>query len=80
MNTPKPAAGQIWYDTEEGTHVLLAGADRTHAAACRVAIRRNGQPIAHPRGRKAERILVRDFTNGQYEYVVTAKAVASDGR
>lgn len=80
MKIRKPSPGEIWYHAQEGAHFLVAGADRTHAVVCQVAIRRDGHPVAHPRGRKADRVLVRDFTNGLYEYIGTAKAVATSGR
>ncbi|MEU3903255.1 hypothetical protein AB0F20_05500 [Streptomyces goshikiensis] len=84
MKTPKITAGQIWYQAETGDHFLVAGADRTHVVVCQVAVRRDGHPVAHPRGRKADRILARDFDGQLFEYVTTAtaapKAGASDGR
>lgn len=67
-----PTAGDVWL-TEEGTYVLVAGADRTHAVTCPVALRPDGSVVAHPRGRKAEQVLLSWFSQGPYRYVGVAK-------
>ncbi|MEV6580193.1 hypothetical protein AB0M92_18745 [Streptomyces sp. NPDC051582] len=68
-----PAAGEIWM-TEQGAYVLVAGADRTHAVTCPVAILPDGSVVAHPRGRKAGQVLLASFSSGPYRYVSVAKA------
>jgi len=67
-----PTAGEIWL-TEQGSYVLIAGADRTHAVTCPVAIRPDGSVVAHPRGRKAEQVLLTAFSQGPYRFVGVAK-------
>lgn len=69
----KPVAGDIWL-TDRGGYVLVAGADRSHAVVCPVAVRPDGSVVAHPRGRKADRILLTAFSRGPYRYVGAAKA------
>ncbi|MCY0916969.1 hypothetical protein OS965_02110 [Streptomyces sp. H27-G5] len=74
--TPKPAPGDIW-ETSDGGLVLVAGMDGSHVTFCSVAIRRDGSVVAHPRGRKAERVLLPKFACGRYVGVAKARTVAS---
>jgi len=66
-----PAPGEIW-QTADGTHALVAGVDGSHVVACSVAVWPDGTVTAHPRGRKAERVLLPEFRRGRF----VAKAVA----
>ncbi|MFD4912787.1 hypothetical protein ACFWNR_06140 [Streptomyces virginiae] len=73
MNTPNPIPGDIW-QTDQGGYVLVAGVDSSHVTVCSVAVRRDDTVVAHPRGRKAERLLRTVFSRGQYRYRGVAKA------
>lgn len=72
MTASKPAPGDIW-KSADGGHVLVAGMDGSHVVVCSVAVR-EGHVVAHPRGRKAVRVLSTAFSGGVYRYAGVAKA------
>jgi hypothetical protein len=69
----KPLPGDVWL-TDLGGYVLVVGVDGSHVVTCPVAVRPDGSVVAHPRGRKAERILLTAFSRGLYRYAGVAKA------
>lgn len=76
---PKPTPGDIW-QTDQGSYVLVAGVDSSHVTVCSIAIRQDDTVVAHPRGRKADRLLRTVFSRGLYEYVGVAKAPKAVGK
>lgn len=74
--TLKPAPGDIW-QTDGGGHVLVAGFDGIHVTVCSVAVRPDGSVVAHPRGRKAEQVLLPAFLRGRYVGVAKARTVVA---
>lgn len=72
---PKPIPGDIW-QTDQGGYVLVAGFDGSHVTVCPVAVR-SGVVVAHPRGRKAEQVLLPAFLRGRYVGVAKARTVVA---
>lgn len=71
--TLKPLPGDLWLD-RLGGYLLVAGVGRTHGVVCPVAVRPDGSVVAHPRGRKAQQVLLAAFSRGPYRYAGVAKA------